>query len=331
MTTTTAQLCQCGAPAALDAYLCDHCTGRLRAELRRLAPASARAGLTRWDTRPGFEGLGDDLDTQVARQARIGASDARGGEKPVPFHERAAQIRGTLRQHLHPWAVWIAGDHPARRAQLDRATVGELAEYLLDQVERIRITDGAAQLAHAVFDAVLAAERTIDLPPDLFALGQCGHELRDGTLCQVPLYARAAAGSTEPDPDDVVICTDRAGLTGCGTEWKVAERRAWLRGQAVDQVGTAATVATALARLGHPGLVGHRLRVWKDRGQIIDRAQPCPDHRVPLWVETGPRASCRACGPALYRVGDVMLLLERADAAAEARAAKRMVAHSRTA
>lgn len=382
MSTTTAQLCQCGAPAALGAYLCDHCTGRLRIELRRLAPGSDRPGLTRWDTHPGSAGLGDDLDTQAARQARIGDTDTRGGEKPIPFHERAAQVRATLLQHLHPWATWVAGQLPplhgdqasrdriARwhfndaglvgperpvptaaysrevahlehqlttnrdtrlRAALDRATVGELAQFLLDQVERIRLTDGAAALAAAVFDAVRTAERTIDLPPELQLLGECGHELPDGILCPVPLYAEVDASFDDEsgtwtylpaDPDLVIACTDRAGLTGCGTEWKVAERRAWLQHLAVDELATAATIATALSRLGREVKAG-RLRQWRNRNWLTDRASACPQHRAPLWVETGRHTDCPACGPALYRVGDVMRLLELADAAAQDRASKR--------
>jgi hypothetical protein len=378
MTTSTTRLCQCGAPAKPGTYLDDGCFGRLRIKLRQLAPDDTEPGGTRWDTGRGTGGLGRELDAQLARQARMGSTDTRGGEKPVPFHERAAEVRATLVRALHPWATWLAGQlpsvqvtrldtlariarwhwnadgligpervHPSDgysrdlldiehqltverdhrvRSALDRAGVGELAEFLLDHLDTIRLTDGAAQLAAAVFDAVDQAERIIDRPSDLFALGPCGHELLDDTLCPVPLYARAADGQTMPSPDDVVVCRDRGELTGCGTEWRVYDRRAWLLGQSLDEVGTAATVATALARLGHPGLVNRRLRVWKHRGQLTDRAQPCVEHRVPEWVETGPHRGCRACGPALYRVGDVMALLDLADAAADARAARRAAA-----
>lgn len=374
--TTTVRLCSCGAPTPPDAFIDSHCEHRLKRELRQLAPAAGADGTAPW------AGLGAELGAQLARQARVGDSDTRGGEKPVPFHEAAGELRGALVRHLQPWALWIAGQLPpvpavlplearlelrteflrdadaqgvdlseaerklgqaiagaearltaSRAAQrIDRlwhAEPAELALFLLQHLERIRVTDGAAELVVAVHDAVVEAERIIDRPADLWFAGQCGAELGDGVLCQVPLYARAAHGQEAPDPDDVLVCTDRAGLTGCGTTWVVGERRAWLLTLALDQIADTPTLTRALNRLGRT-IVPRRLRDWKARGKIRDRGRACPVHAALVWAAPGlRRAGCSACtdaGPSLWRVGDVIDLLDQADAVAAARAAARAAA-----
>lgn len=115
---TTSSTCDsCHAPIP-DGHLCARCTREIRDALTDLAPGTTqlpsyargragRAATTRWDlpTAVMVGGLADHLDTTAARLHRLSPpAGAAGGEKPPPFHEKAAALRAHLRGALAPWA-----------------------------------------------------------------------------------------------------------------------------------------------------------------------------------------------------------------------------------
>lgn len=352
--------CGCGAPVH-DSYLCRICTRQLREALTDLAPGrsllpghaigtAGRGTSTRWDAPSAVVvgGLAGHLDTTVARLARIGdRSSVAGGEKPVNFHEKGAQIRTLLVGTLAPWAealleserptvqppgcrhrstvgvdcpcvIELAQAHTARRtrwagtlAAVRAGNVGATATYLLRHMIVIEGDAAAPQLHAAVLDAVRRVERIIDREPERVAAGECGAELPDERLCRKALYV---------DPEEpFVICP------ACKTRWSVAERRAWLLAAAQDSLGNAATIATALTRLDQP-VTPERIRKWKERGKLTPHGNepppPCRDHQG----RGRQPQSCEACrakvGAPLYRLGDVVDLLTDAMSAASRRSTK---------
>lgn len=353
--------CGCGAPVT-DSYLCRACTRALREALTDLAPGrsylpghaigtAGRGTTTRWDAPSAVVvgGLAGQLDTTVARLARIGdRSTVAGGEKPVNFHEKGAEIRTLLMSTFAPWAaalleserptiqppgcrhrsaigvdcpcvVQLAQAHTARRTRWTRTAaairggdVGATASYLLSRMSVIQGDAGAPVLHAAVLEAVRRVERVIDREPERVAAGECGAELPNEILCTKVLYV---------DPEEAyVICP------ACKTRWSVAERRAWLLAAAQDSLGNAATIATALTRLDQP-VTPELIRKWKERGKLIPHGNepppPCRDHQ---GIGRQPQ-SCEACrskvGVPLYRLGDVVDLLTDSMAAASRRSDKR--------
>lgn len=324
--------CGCGARAR-DGYLCRACTRQLREALADLAPGqtqlpsyatgpAGRGRSTRWDTTAGVlvGGLADHLATTVTRQARIEPGSG-GTERPLVFHEKAAEVRSLLILTLGPWARWLLEHErpqpPApcphrdpvgadcRACAVDAATLQRMATarwrrtaaavtenpapaaaYLLERLDTIRQQPEASQLHAAVVDVLERVTRVIDRPGELVAAGACGNELPDGALCPRALYADPA--------EDHVTCP------ACEFRWKVAERRAWLLTSAQDSLGTAATISAALTRLDQPVTVD-RIYQWKRRGRL---AQHGTD----------------ATGAPLYRLGDVVDLLVEAARAEQERA-----------
>lgn len=351
--TTTGSSCSCGARTGDGAYLCGKCTTQLADDLRLLGPATTevptnarwqrdydafgaqvrdadgklvpvtygRATSTRWDTPVGSRaGLVEHLELTASRQVRIGG--AAGGEKPVPFNARAAEIRGRLDHQLRPWALWLAGELPPvappactrndhepwrecptchalqqaaaalteqRRTDavraLTTAPVSDVVAFLGHHLEQIRHSPDAGQLAHAVSDAVKTITKVIDRPGEQRYGGPCGAELPSGALCDAKLYA------DEGDRD--FVCPT------CGAEWAVEERQAWLLKFAVDELATAPIIAAAFAR--EPAdqddaepkefrRLLNRIYQWSSRGRLTARGE--------------------LRGQPLYRVGDVEELMQ---------------------
>jgi hypothetical protein len=302
--------------------LTDLAPGRPQLPTHATGPAGRRPSL-RWDlpTAVHVGGLADHLQTTTARLARIGTATGPSAVKPPPFHEKAAAVRDHLLQALTPWArhalelhrptpqppacrhrdpvgvdcrpcaLDAPAAHAARIARwnaataaLDRGDLAAIATQLLDDLHTLTVRDDAADLHHTVTTAVAQVERVIDRPADEWFAGDCGAEHDDGHLCDVPLYAEPGA--------TYVTCTDRAGRTGCGTTWSVADRRTWLLKSAEDHLGTATLISQALTRLDQP-VTADRIRKWKQRGRLTERPE----------------------GSKLYRLGDVLDLLAADDQA----------------
>src|SRR5262249_9174657 len=87
------------------------------------------------------------------------------------------------------------------------------------------------------------------------------------TTCQTELYAPAGA--------EAIRCRD------CGTDWPVAERRAWLLQHSRDYLLTAAELCRALPHLLGRPLNVKTVRTWATGGRLTERGRT--DDGRPLY------------------------------------------------
>jgi hypothetical protein len=249
-----------------DTKLCAGCLDALKAELRALLP--------HWDTRRGrrelVPGLIAELDVTLTRQARIGERNGpRSTETPLPYHAGASVDLETIRTTLWMWAEALA----KTGARLD---VGpdptELSKWFLRNPDSIARHEDVKELVDQVHSMTLAARRTIDLAPERRFVGPCdGHRaIVDNTIgCGKDLYASINAFT-------VTCHTD-----GCGAEYQIETRRAWLLEHAVDQLRTAAELSRELpwiapwiatvtprTRRNDDDALRKLINQWASRGQI---------------------------------------------------------------
>lgn len=255
----TTNECRCGRPTRDAAYVCDQCGDDLARAL----------GDVPW--------LTDELQTTITRQR---ATPTEGGgksfDKPLPWHEKAADTLRTLHGLLVSWARFceeeaIRNSSPRTR-MLDSHddNPAALSRWLLWRVDGLTLHDIGPDAVDELTDAVAACHRVIDRRPDRWYAGPC---LTEG--CGSDLYARRREGS--------VKCRD------CEAVYDVAERREWLLLEAEDRLAPAADLARAVSWLGAEPLTPDRVRKWAERGRITAKAH---DGRRPL-----------------YRVGDAIDLL----------------------
>jgi predicted RNA-binding Zn-ribbon protein involved in translation (DUF1610 family) len=144
--------------------------------------------------------------------------------------------------------------------------------------------------AHDIDHVMRAGWRAIDRPEDRWYAGPCGGDwttdrdhIRTTTECAWTLWARL---------DQVnIICPQ------CGTSWRVDARREWLMAAADDVHETAPAIASALTIMLRVRVSASTIRKWAWRGDL----QP-----------VGERGTAR-----LYRVGDVIALINRRDMPAD--------------
>ena len=236
------------------------------------------------------------LEVTFARQARIGSGDGgrRSAEQPLPYDRRASRAAATLRNTLVGWVrvllenvgepvngpVCVACRHPSCRwAKATRTpgdSLGQMAAWLLLHLDRIRQHEAGGEIAGTITLAVDAAEQAVDRPAGRVYSGPCDE-------CGLDLYGKLDAS--------VITCH------GCGLEYDIAARRAWLLIAAREVEANAALISRALGRLGVEVKVD-RIYQWVGRGQL-----------VPVGLDANRRS--------LYRFGDVLDLLERMGAKTE--------------
>lgn len=320
----TGALCSCGAPAT-DGALCAVCARQLTADLTALANPHRPTHVAAWETPTGQPtgGLADHLDQAVARQARIGDPDTRGGERPVPYSEPAAAAAAAVHRVLQPWAATVADTlrppaqpptplcghttpgkacapcrgaadraHAARWATwradqrtLARGQIADLATYLGAHTATAAALPDAARHAADLHHTVARATRVIDRPPDHLYAGPCGAEQPDGVLCDTHLYADPTAPT--------VTCPT------CSTSWTVDDRRAWLLAEARHTLGTATELARALTRYDRP-MSASLIHTWHSRGRLTPHGHNARGHPI-------------------YRLGDVLDLIHTDDRRADQR------------
>lgn len=310
----------CDRPVPDNAYLCEKCATRLRRDLSEV-PSLVR-----------------ELEVTVARLGRTGSSGGRrGASVPLPFDWDASVLVSALGNTLTTWARDVAytrgmqspaapavplagpacqsrcGHGSCATVRVDRRLrllrpASVAARWLVGQVGWIRHYREGVQLADEVHYAVAAARRQVEARPDLWYAGPCGSVTLgqrvvaavfggDPEVCDAQLYAR-------PDAD-VVRCRV------CDTVFGVAERRGWLLASAEDSLAHAALIASALTSLDRPVTVD-RIYQWAHRGRLVARSEEDAEPG-----EEGRRLP-------LYRVGDVLDLLDEAERRAAERAGRRV-------
>ncbi|MGI5153614.1 hypothetical protein [Microbispora sp. CA-102843] len=263
----------CGRPVPDNAYVCPGCASGLHEHLVRLTGG----------------GLADELDTALARQAKLGGGGGRGGaEQPLPYGYAASEALYVLRSTLVGWVRVLEGDlrpigptcrtgclHGSCRLITARNppadTLPAMAGWLASRAETLRHMPEGPDAVDELTAAIVNAEAVVWPPGDHVYVGPCAGE-HHGAPCGADLYA----------PPGAAQVTCRA----CGATYRVHQRRQWLLGEAEAVLGTATEIARAVTNLGRP-VTPERIRQWAHRGCLLARGRD-------------------ARGRPLYRVGDVL-------------------------
>lgn len=262
----TTPVCSCSRPIRDSAFLCQDCTRTLEKQLAEIPALAA------------------DLDTTLTRTSRTGGRSigivVHGGERPVPWDDRAARVAHALVRHLARWTrtvtehAAVAGPvcarrcpHPScTRARLRRPardTTPALAAYLLAALPTLRHLPQVTDLADETSALRDRIDTVIDRPADLTFFGPCGAiDYWPGTDEPVLCSARCTG--------DLYGAEDAAELTcgTCGAEHDVTTVRKFLLKEAEDQLVTAADLSKFLTAYGEP-LTAERIRQWASRGLLL--------------------------------------------------------------
>lgn len=222
--------------------------------------------------------------------------------QPLPFDERAGATLAETRTALVGWVRVLHADRPPagpahRRCRHPSCTsirrqgwpaddLPAMTRWLLARVPAIRVHPAGAELADDVGGLVESARKAIDLMPDLWFAGVCSAQRPGFQPCTQWLYAEMTSGAMD--------------CPRCGATHDVADRRRDLLAAADDQLETATHLAQALTRLGEP-VTPERIRKWRERGRLAEHG-------------------CDTDGHPMYRVGDVIKLLDQDRERAERRA-----------
>lgn len=315
MTATTCDLCS--RPMGDQAYVCSGCTAKLREDLERVVL------------------LAPEVEAAVARLARFGWSGGGSGARPLPVDLGAASDAASVGNTLSTWARHVAESrgvelprpappapllgprcanaglcgHPScaeLRDQLRRMAedpvraarpvgIAVAAELLLANLEWLRHQREAAEAVDELEYAARLLERLLSGPVDRWYAGPCREPLADdegtdtGELCEADLYAAPGAAT--------VRCRS------CGAEHDAATRREWLLDEAQDALVHAELMARALTAWGVGG----------DQGVTSARVRGMARHGRLLVKGTN------AAGDPVYRVGDVVAVVEEQEASERAR------------
>jgi hypothetical protein len=335
----TNECARCGRELADGAYVCDRpCTRALHRSLLLLASLAESA-----------------VDT-IARQTRHGDGGPGGRTQPLPVDlaasDRAVEVERTvverarwiaeqrgltivtadpgsrapnlaasecepawmlrLAPHLAPvdWGGPLdVPDRPAEpgppvtlaapstasiAAPILAPAAARAATWLTGQLDWLRHRAEAADVYRELHAAVSQMRWIVEGPIPRWYAGQCW-ELVDGERCTTDLYANPGA--------DTVRCST------CGYRHDTDYRRKWLLDEARDTLAHAELLARAVTALGRP----------VKSAQIRDRA-----HRGRL-VSHGYDPA----GRPLYRIGDLLDLLDEAERLEAARASARAVKRAR--
>lgn len=256
--------------------MCGLCLGRLDGDLADVAD------------------LAEELDTTIARQARVGMPvGSRTAEVGLPYNDGAAEVGRDLRSVLSTWVRELWETHGPRRvtrtaanvevAELDPLdlddTLAELAAWLRRHPSWIESHAAGGELVDEITDAVERARRAVDLAPARVYCGPCPD-------CDADLYAR-------PDRE-LVRCRE------CETRYEVDALRAALLDAARGHLGTAAEIARALPRLLGRELSANSLRTWARNGKLARRepdAQGRPRYLVGDVIDLAATTAQRTRAP----------------------------------
>lgn len=299
-------LCErCSRPLSGQAYVCSGCTNRTAEALERIADLAGEveAAIAKLVRHGGFEGgardrrpLPVDLDASN-RAAAIGNAVATAARdvaesRGIPLPPRPARTLGPQCRS------GISCGHGSCEVIRGRRDVGVAiaARWLRGQLEWLRHQRQAAEVFADLENAATDLIRMVAGPLPRWFAGQCWEPIEgvdehgQPKRCANELYA--APGAT------TVHCRD------CGMTHELAYRKEWLLREANNTLAHAELIARALTALGVDDVTPARVRGMARHGRLVahgtDRA-----------------------GRPIYKVGEVLAVIEEQDRIKVERAAAR--------
>lgn len=291
---------KCGAPTGDRLPLCRTCLAALIGELRAVP------------------GIVADLLVTLARQDRVTVRLASPStQTPLPLRLHASRALDELGNTVTTWARALCEDHhvslatPVVAAAVRRArdghrpdpaalaavapTSAEIAAlWLAAHPHWIRRLPDPVEARNDIVDAITRARRAMDRMPELRYRGPC-------RVCAADLYAEAAATT--------IVCTS------CDTSFNATDVREFLLSQVENQLATSRQIVAVVRELTGKPLPFGTLRAWRSRGQLVPRAWQHNGRVSAHWIHRDD--------PPLFRLGDALDLLSRAN-----QASKRKQAHA---
>lgn len=252
------------------------CTGSLTELVTSLRRIAFELGGHDNSRRPG---LYEDLLDTVAHLDAIGGQSvgwvSGDGERPLPFHVAASDLRHQADGIVSTWARDFAETYT--HLTLTARSTPQAAEWLATFPGLLAEHPAAGELHSDITGLEHRLRRMVDRAPDKVYLGKCEAEI-EGQKCPEDLYA--------------IPGRDMATCRTCGSHWDVREKRDWALCLVEDQLRTAAEVSKALSRLSYP-VTTSMIRGYVHRGKLTQH----------------PPAQDDASRRPLYRIGDVLDLL----------------------
>lgn len=265
--------CRCGRPTRDDAWLCDGCVDSLERALSDCA----------W--------LDEELDTTISRQRSAGQTGgARSAEKPLPFHEKAAEAKRTLHGLLASW-VRFADEEGVRGKPnwYPQDNLVSMSRWLLHVTRGLAFHDIAPDAHDEITDAVRQCDRIVFWKrKQRTYLGTCAQTVRDEDGEVVNLSCGGEVYAEEGEP--VGHCDE------CEQGVTVVVRQAELNRELHDRLFTAAELARVAVVLGLDvprETVRRKVNHWREKKRIeqkgtADNGDPTfryGDVRLMLYAE----------------------------------------------
>lgn len=241
--------------------------------------------------------LAGEVQTSRLRQSRIGRGNvgvtSRSAEHPLPFDDRPAKRAKELLLVLRTWCGVVV---ERQGKGWPRDTIEDSAVFLLGSLRWLRHQNDAPDAAEQIGRAVRRLRSTVDRPADVMYAGICSAltpvEIDDTVTvvqCSEHLYV--------PFGREKITCPQ------CGAQHDTARRQEVLLAALEDQLSHIALLTRGLSRLGQE-VNESTIRSWVLRNRLFPRGQD-------------------DLGRQLYRIGDVLdLLNETAQAQADRDAKK---------
>jgi hypothetical protein len=240
-----------------DAYLCATCATTLERALADLPS------------------LDRDLEVTFSRQSRLTRNvGARSGSRPLPWDERAASARESLRGTLSTTVRDLATDADPWPADHVAAMVG----WLLARIQRIRQHAAADEIVTDVQRILDAGNRICSGSPLAIYAGPCQGSDQP---CGAELYVEASYDEKTETAKPIRPTIECA---HCGTVTDVKAQREYLLAEIDGMLVGAATAARVLSALGIE-VPSSTIRTWKDRGQLLGRGLDREGHETYLISE----------------------------------------------
>ncbi len=268
--------CECGKTTRDEAYVCDTCLDKLSRTLGDLP------------------NLLEELDTTITRQRSAGQTgDARpSGERPLPWHDKAAEAKRDLHGLLATWARFCDEEqvrHSSPRDGLPADDTNAIGRWLMWRVDGLAFHDLGNQAVTEITDAAESCWRIVFWKPrNRVYLGPCGFgetSIEVGETIECP-------GDVYLDPEDP-HSQSFGKCDFCNRPVNAADRQHEMECALADRLCTAAEIARMAVHLGleQPReAIRNRVNQWHKRKQITASAHDRD-------------------GNPMFRYGDVRILL----------------------
>lgn len=237
----------CDAPT--QAFLCDSHRDELVSWLWDIG------GLKLDDRGQYLPSLLDELDTTITGDDKIGGTSigivVRSAETPLPFKEKASDVKHSLINAIVGWTRLFAEDNP--HLIFEVSTVEQAAQWMAAFPNLLAGQVAAVEMHSDIRTWVDSATHCIDRPVERTYAGMCTGKFEDKD-CATRMFALVDRS--------IVTCPKCEALYYVDQQWRVMEEL--LRAKNLP----ARAIADALKSYANIGINVKTIRSWGRRGQI---------------------------------------------------------------